>query len=704
MIDDPLVFLSRPDSVVVTRAFAAARGLGLGSSLPVIVPTGRRTLTIRGLLEPQGAGRVYGSSLAVMDIFAAQRLLGRDGRFDRVDVILAVGTDPNAAAAGLKARLSSALAVERPAQRGEQIEAMLRAFQSMLSSMSAVALIVAVFIIYNSLATMVVERRREIGVLRALGVRRREILGLYLGEAVSAGGLGALLGCALGIGLSHVLVGTLTSQAANTFGLPLPAVGVGVAPLPLVVAIVAGVMAAALAGIVPAVTASRVPPLEALQRYTAPALRSSARWPFLAGLALASVVALCLVAEVRTGIVGFGFVANLGLETALVLLSVPSVLWAARTLRPAAVRMFGVSGWLAGESSLRLPVRTAATIAALGLGLSMSAAVTTVARSFEISIRDYLLTWTDRDLFVNSVTMERGLVNSPVTETLGAELRGVPGIRRVEAFRIIRYRYEGDTIAVAGVSLVGLAGKDAWISDNFALHYHKGIGDRVRLETPGGPRRFRITKVDRGYDSDRGTVAIAYPTFRRLWGDRLVNQFGVDLAPDADRAAVRADVLRRFGARYHVQVLEPRELRKQILDGVAHAFVFVWGIEGVTLVVVFLGIFDTVLAGVLARQREIGVLRALGSLRRQIAAAFALEGLLIGMLGAALGLAAGLTMALMWILVLFRDTLGFIVDVHVPALRLGLVVAVALALSAAAAAVPARRAARVRVAEALIHE
>jgi putative ABC transport system permease protein len=703
VIDDPLVFLAQPDSLIVTRAFAAARGLGTDARVPVAATGGRRRLAIRGLLEPRGAARAYGSGLGIMDVFAAQRLLGRDGRYDRIAVVLADGAEIAAVTASLRRALPPALDVERPEQRGEQVTTMLRASQAMLASVASIALVVALFIIYNSLATVVVERRTEIGILRALGTRRREILGLWLVEAAVTGAVGAAAGTALGLGLAHLLVAVVSRATAIGFGLPPLAYHVQPSTPALAIGLAAGIAASLVAALLPARSAAHVRPLEAIREPAPPLPQGWGARAFAAGVACAGVAALALAA-VGPGSVAAGYVANVALCVAVALLSVPAVLLSRHVVQPFAARLLGVWGHLAGDASRRTPVRTATTVAALALGLTMSTTLAVVTRSFEDSVDEWVHAAARKDLYVRSAFKERGYGPAPFADDVARIIAGVPGVASVERFRVIRLRHGNDTIALAASSRPDLGGREAWISDNFALRFRTKVGDRVPIDTPRGRRRFPVTRIQRDYNSDKGTVTVSLRAFRHLWGDTLVSELGIAVVPGAAPASVRADVLRRAGVEHAIQIFDPASVAAEIRSGVSRAFAFTTGLDAVTLLVAFLGIFDTVLAGVLARRREIGMLRALGFRRRDVAATFALEGVIIGLLGAALGLAAGLVLSVVQIRVVFPYALGYLVEVHAPALRLGAVAVSALALALAAAALPARRAAYLHVTEALARD
>jgi putative ABC transport system permease protein len=699
VIADPLVFLSQPDSVVLTRPFVAARGVDLGAKLAVVAPAGRRTLTVRGLLAPEGVARALGGGFAVMDVFAAARLFGREGRYDRVDVVVAPGADVEAVAAALRARVPAGLEVERPARRGEQVEGMLAAFQTMLSSMSWAALVVAAFIVYNSLATVVVERRAEVGILRTLGARRRDVVGLFLGEALVTGALGVTLGCAAGIGLAYALVDAVARSTSTALFLPLVRIDVALDARAVAVAAVGGLGTILAAALLPALDAARVPPVEAIRGDPPPLHARSVRIPLLVALAAAALAAGAFAAAEASGHAAWGYFANVASLVAVALLAVPTVLGATRVLPRTAGRALGVAGRLAGDGAIRMPARAAATVAALALGLSLSAGLATLAGSFDRSVRAWIDTWAAADLSVQSAVKESGVLAAPLPLALADALRAIPGVQRVEGFRRIRQRYGDDRIAVTN-GRAG-SGKGVGVSETFARRFAKRRGDLVRLDTPRGPRTFRILYVKRDYNSERGTIEVASRTFRHVWADELVTDFDVRLVPGTDPAAVRAEVLRRLGAAHRLEVMTPGEAREEVLRGVSDAFAFTWAIELLTLFVGGLGVADTVLASVLARRREVGVLRAIGCRRREIVATFAMEGVLLGAVGALLGTVGGVAMGAVWTSFVFPHLIGYGADLHVPAATLGGIVVAALVLTAGAAAVPALRAARLPIREAL---
>src|SRR5207253_2710513 len=175
VVDDPLSFLVDPYSVILTDTFATRLGVGAGAHLRLRTPAGIRTFAVRGILPPGGVGRAYGGNLLLMDVVGAQVVLGRDRLVDQVDVTLLPGVAVEDAARAMNRALASCPGLEAvpPARRGEQIERYLRSYRTLLSGISGLALLAAVFVAGSAVGTSVAARRREIGLLRCVGAVRR---------------------------------------------------------------------------------------------------------------------------------------------------------------------------------------------------------------------------------------------------------------------------------------------------------------------------------------------------------------------------------------------------------------------------------------------------------------------------------------------------------------------------------------------------
>ncbi len=201
IVDDPLVFLAQPDSLIVTREFADQNRLHSNSRIPMRTMEGPKEFVVRGIMAPGGLAKAFGGNLAIMDVYAAQKVLGRGRRFDRIDIGVAEGVTVDQCRAALENALGPGFVVETPASRGRQFDAVLRVYAVTMSITSLFALLIGMFIIYNSFAIAVTQRRAEIGILRALGATRRQIRSLFLVESAVLG----LVGSTLGLGFGYLL-------------------------------------------------------------------------------------------------------------------------------------------------------------------------------------------------------------------------------------------------------------------------------------------------------------------------------------------------------------------------------------------------------------------------------------------------------------------------------------------------------------------
>ncbi len=218
VIDDPLVFLAQPDSLMVTREFADRNHLASNSRILLKTLDGDVTFTIRGIMRTSGLASAFGGNLAVMDIYAAQHMFGRGRTFDRIDLALNDGVPLDAGRAAIERAVGPGFQVEPPAMRGQQYESVLQVYSISMTISSLFALFIGMFIIYNSFAIAVTQRRADIGILRALGATRAQIRTLFLVESAVLGLLGSALGCGAGLLMARGMVGQISRMIEGVFG------------------------------------------------------------------------------------------------------------------------------------------------------------------------------------------------------------------------------------------------------------------------------------------------------------------------------------------------------------------------------------------------------------------------------------------------------------------------------------------------------
>jgi putative ABC transport system permease protein len=715
VVDDPLGFLVDPTSIIVPDVLAARLGIGRDARLRLRTPGGIRAFTVRGVLPPGGVGRAFGGNLVLMDVVGAQVVLGRDATIDQVDLTLEPGVTVEAAEPRVRAALDPGLEAIRPARRGEQIERYLDSYQTLLSGISGLALLAAVFLIGSAVATSVAARRPEIGLLRAVGARRREVLGVFVAEALLLGVAGTALGIPGGLVLARLLLAPMTESAALVFSMTMFTSGLEVTTSTLALGAATGILAALLAGWAPARAAVGVTPLAATR---APTVAPVARhWPARGSVTVAlGVTGAALWAEVRFASATAGNVAALAADFAVVCLVMRHAGTAARlVLRPWRPRL-GFAGRLAVDRLVRLPDQLALAAGVLALGLGLMVLSATLARSFETSVLDFIRRQVRADLVVASGATT-GWVEAPVDERLGERLAALPGVATIERLRLVDAEFRGSRISVDSLDATAFAaercddfafaagdpptalaavraGGAVLVSRNFARHFDVGVGTTLRLDAPAGPLVVPVAGVVVDYVSPRGSVVMTRDLYQRFWPDRGVTRFHLTLAPGATPERVRAAIAADVGGAEGLKVLTQRELWAYHQDAVRRAFRFTRALEVLPLLVAALGLAEALLAVSLDRRREFGLLRAAGATRAQVARTVLVEAAGVGTLGFAGGVLTGLALSLLWVRVNFAHQLGWEIEFHFAVGSLPAAALAALGVSLPAGLLPARRVAR----------
>jgi putative ABC transport system permease protein len=703
---------------------AAADNAGLSIGDPIRIAGERRVRTYRlvGVTELGGTS-FGGASIAQLTLPEAQFITGNVGRFNQISV----GLNPDVSPDELKARIERVVpptlrveTAEQNANRSsDEIHAALSFLPIFLGVFAAVALIVGAFVIFNTFSITVSQRIREYGLLRTLGASRRQILTSVFVEAALIGLLGAVAGV-----LGGLLFAKGIEALFNALGIGLPTTALVVATRTVVISVLIGIAVTLVAVLSPALRSTRVPPIAAMQELdlTASRRRSvvtvAVAWLLmLAGLAL---VLVGLFGNQETGQAAL----MLGGGAALVLFGVS--LYSPRLVRPLAgtigaplERLRGLTGRLARENSQRNPSRTAATAAALMIGLALVSFVTVFAAGLKASIADAI----DKS-FQGALEILNTNGFDPIPTAAAAAVRNVPGVQTVStlqstqikidgvggkpratgldpatATQVLKLDFQGDT---TDQTLRGLTDSETIVEKSFAESNNLEVGDTIHaLGQTGNRASFRIVGEVKGTGDLLGSMVVPQGVMAR---DFAVTQDTFDfvkLEPGAGAAAVqdRIDALlaRQFPT---AEVMNQQELKQNQENRINPLLGLVYALLSLAIIVSLFGIANTLALSIYERTRELGMLRAIGMSRRQVRRMIRYESVITALIGAVLGMVLGLIFAALMSVPL-QDQ-GFVLSYPVGQLVFILVIAALAGVVAAIA--PARRAARLDVLQALAYE
>lgn len=715
--------LSQPQTALLLAATAGRLGLARGDTFQLETGGRQLTLTLAGLLAPrdQLAAQAL-ASLVIVDIASAQEILGQLGRLSRIDLILADGPAAEAQLAAIAAILPPTASIVPASARGEVMAQMTRAFQLNLTALSLLALVVGMFLIYNTLTFAVLQRRPLLGTLRTLGVSRRQIFILVLGEALAIGLAGTLLGLLLGYGLGQGLL-ALVSRTINDLYFVLSVQQLTVSPWSLAKGVLLGLGATLAAAALPAWEAARTAPSRVLARSSLES-RQRRLVPLVAlcGVLLMAVGGAALAIPSKSLALSFGALFALITGYALVVPGMTVLLL--RLLQGPLGALSGVLGRMAARDLRASLSRTGVASAALVVAVSATVGVGIMIGSFRLTVEQWLQSYLRADLYVTTPSAGFEPVRPPLAPELVERITTTPGV--ATATRARHLMVEGDAgpfeLFVAEIPRESFSGywfaegnpEAIWqafqgeaaviVSEPFAYHRDLRPGDSLQLRTDRGPVDFRIAGVFTDYSSDRGRVTLSRSIYERYWDDRQVDALGLYLAPGADLEVVAEEVRRGGSGSRQLMVYSNRSLRETSLATFDRTFAITAVLRLLAVVVAFVGILNALMAMQIERSRELAVLRAQGLTPRQLWLLVTGETGLIGLSAGLLALPLGIIQALVLILVINRRSFGWTMQTVLSAEVLLQALLLALAAALLAGLYPAWRMARTSPALALREE
>jgi putative ABC transport system permease protein len=695
-------------------------GFKAGDRVRLLINDQVHEYSIRGVY-PDSNGN---ESAIVMDIATAQRALARHGRVDRI--LLKV--QQTASLEEWQQRLRSVFpaGVElRPQGTGtNENRRMLAAFRWNLRLLSYVSLIVGAFLIYNTISVSVVRRRPEIGIVRALGASRRTILSAFVGEAVCFGIAGVLIALPLGrlmaTGAVKLMAATVESLYVSSRPGPIE---LNYSSVLLALAIGVGVAIASASS--PAREAALVSPLEAMGRgrreYDVRVHKGRNLW-------LAGVLSLAAAAASRANAVAgkplFGYFAAILLVIASAL-AIPAVANALLTISSKILgKIFGVETLLASRSLAGSLRRTSVLVGALSTAIAMMTAVGIMVGSFRETVAVWMGDQLPADLYLRpagSAAADRHPTLSLGLAEKIAELPGVAAVDRLRAYEIsyenmpatlfsvdvdvARSRHNSDFFSGRSKEEVLGELRDSnvvLVSEPFANKHNVKRGDFITLALGGRSGSFRIADVYYDYSSERGNILMDRQTLLRYLPDPAPSNLAIFVSSEASLDAVRHEV-EETASGQRVLLFSNRDLRKEAIRIFDRTFAITYALEAVAVLVAVMGIAGALLALVIDRRRELGLLHFLGAAKNQIRKLILVEAGLLGLLANIAGLTLGFALSLVLIFVINKQSFGWTIRFHWPMEILLAAISIVYAATVLAGLYPARVAVQLNPIE-VVHE
>jgi putative ABC transport system permease protein len=724
---DPLEFANDPQGLLLPASLAQRLSKKVGDHFKLITPSGPRDFHLRGILDLPDFDTLFGGAVGIMSIDVAAQVFSRKDRVDRIDVAVKSGQSVQAVVDEAAEVLGGRAVVEGKAQQVGHLKSLTAAMLSGLTLAATAALLVGLFVVYQTMSFSVVLRRREVAVWRALGATRRRVIFILLLEAVLLSGTGALLGVPLGHGLAQLALDSVTSSISSVY-VDIKPILPPLRILPSLLWVLLAVTTAVVAALRPAWKGSTTPPALAFVHAKAGGQGAAEipQWKLaiIGSLLMAVVIPLTAVQEDR-GIPLLGYLALMAVLIGANLWAPLVVTTVVRMAGPVFGWAFGIFGKMATHALLRDLGRAAGTASAFMYGLALYIGISTMVVSFEASVESWLEHSVPADISItigSRLADMRNVAYRPeFVEALNADddVEGVMHVRLAPIpYRGIQmmllsmetetYFQRANPLIIEGESPID-AGRMATekrtiISESLQRRAGLSVGDALVLTTPKGEVSFQVSHVVRDFTSDQGYAFIDRRFYLEAYDDSLVDSMDLFAKAGVDRDALAQRLSKSLGQKHGVLVTTRNERADQVRGVVRSAFGVTRALELIALLVALLGIINTLTAQILARTREMGLLRAVGASRHQVAMGVVMEALCLGLVAIFLGTAAGLGFGAIFTTVVMSGQTSWTIPMVFPWGTLAEGVVLAMATALVAGLLPARRVVRLNVLRALEYE
>jgi putative ABC transport system permease protein len=654
-----------------------------GDKIELLVNDQMLNCVVRGVYRDSNGN----DSAIVMDLAGAERALKRQGRLDRILLKAPEGEDPEKWQKHITAMLPAGAEIQAQGTATAENRKMLAAFRWNLRLLSYIALVVGAFLIYNTISISVVRRRAEIGVVRALGASRADVCIAFLGEAGGIGLLGSLLGLVLGSFLARGAVKLMALTVDMLYVSSRPG-HIALSLSSIWLALIVGIGVSVLSALGPMREAMQVSPVDAMGRGRREYV---ARVRKFRDLSIALILAFVAAALSRLPAVQgkplFGYMSAILLIGAGAY-AIPALVSFVVSVSTAALRKFcGVEALLASRSLVGSLGRTSVLVGALATAVAMMASVGIMVGSF----RQTVVSWMDHqlpaDLYLRPAGREAPDRHPTLAAGLPEQIAKLPGVAAVDRLHAYELSYQGMPVTMASMDVQALAPYDKsnffsrrpaqevlaelrgqdniLVSEPFTNKHHVKAGDTIELAIGGSRVSFRIVDVYFDYSSERGTILMDRATLLKYLPDTTSTNAAVFVQAGVKPEAVRQEILQAM-AGHHILIFYDRDLRTEAIRIFDRTFAITYALEAIAVLVAVMGIAGALLALVIDRRRELGLLRFLGASSAQIRKLILMEAGLLGFLANFAGLQMGYFLSLILIFVINKQSFGWTIRFHWP--------------------------------------
>ncbi|MBI4242554.1 MAG: ABC transporter permease, partial [Planctomycetes bacterium] len=725
-VSDPLTLFFNPESIIITGIFADKHRLSLKSQFKINSHNGLKSVTVAGIIDDEGIAKTLSGDIIVMNIKTAQNFFGYNNRYSRIEV--SVDEPKQNKIDELKMKLGTEYSISKPAQQmNSTFDYAIGGIHLMTLAATAITTLISIFIIYNSLSLSVVEKVKDIGILRAIGASRFTIISSFVIEGALIGFISSLVGMFFGISISKLMI----SQMAEHTNILIHLVNVSDTIIPQDIywkSLLLGTSTSIIGSLVPSIYASGVSPMSAIRKFIySSSIHNRFFQLFILGagsFAISFIKLLDPSASLDAQIVGL-VMSIVGLALALPQL----VIWFSNVIRAIGRTILPFEGYIALDNIIKFPSRTSLTVIAFAGSLTILVAMWGMLGSMQKSLREWQESVLVFDLSILSHNISKNLYDTAVIpDSILNEIKEDSQIDKTYGIRTKFITIFGNNTAMliamdikefldvrekCGFILDGintdellrnLKNGQVVISDNFANLYGSKIGDQLLLPIADGNKQFRICEQLLDYSWQNGVIIIDRDIYKKYWNDSYVTWIDIKTKNGADIEKMRFDLNQKLSNRYNIYVFDAKQVGEYALKLVKDAFKLADSYILVAIIIGAIGIANTLFISFITQARQFAVLRAVGATLKQVHKSLAFEAVYIGSLSGIFGCLMGIFAIALPMKAILMKSGGFDIPFSFPTKPVFASLAIALIISIISSFFPMRLANKSNITEDIQYE